>query len=39
MTGVFEDIAEDGSLILNVDGDVRRIDAGEVYFPDVIKEG
>lgn len=39
ITGIFEDIAEDGSLILNVDGDVRRIAAGEVYFPDVIKEG
>ncbi len=38
LSGIFEDIAEDGSLVLNMDGDVRRISAGEVFFPDVVKE-
>jgi len=30
--GIFEDIAEDGSLILNQDGKQRRITAGDVFF-------
>lgn len=32
LTGVFKDIAEDGSLCLDVDGSERKITAGEVFF-------
>ncbi|MBO6948341.1 MAG: biotin--[acetyl-CoA-carboxylase] ligase [Rhodospirillales bacterium] len=32
LQGVFEDIAEDGSLMLNQDGNIRKIAAGDVYF-------
>ena len=30
--GIFEDIAEDGSLVLNQDGTIRHITAGDVFF-------
>ncbi len=32
LEGIFEDIAEDGSLLLNQDGKIRKIAAGDVYF-------
>ncbi len=32
LEGIFEDIAEDGSLMLKQDGKVRKIAAGDVYF-------
>ncbi|MBO6520732.1 MAG: biotin--[acetyl-CoA-carboxylase] ligase [Rhodospirillales bacterium] len=38
LEGVFEDIAEDGALLLNQDGNIRKIAAGEVYFAPA-KEG
>lgn len=33
LTGIFEDIDEDGALLLNQDGNTRRITAGDVFFP------
>lgn len=38
LQGVFEDIAEDGALMLNQDGKIRKIAAGDVYFTPA-KEG
>ena len=35
LEGVFEDIGDDGSLILDQDGRRRTITAGEVFFPDI----
>jgi BirA family transcriptional regulator, biotin operon repressor / biotin---[acetyl-CoA-carboxylase] ligase len=32
LQGIFEDIAEDGSLVLNQDGTIRHITAGDVFF-------
>jgi BirA family biotin operon repressor/biotin-[acetyl-CoA-carboxylase] ligase len=32
LEGVFEDIAEDGALLLNQDGEIRKIATGEVFF-------
>ena len=31
-TGVFEDLAEDGALLLNQEGKIERITAGEIFF-------
>lgn len=38
MTGVFKDLAEDGSLILDQDGKERKITAGDVFFPNLNKD-
>ncbi len=38
LEGIFDDIAEDGSLMLNQDGNVRKIAAGDVYFKPAKKE-
>jgi len=32
LEGIFEDIAEDGALLLNQNGKIRKISAGEVFF-------
>lgn len=37
LSGVFEDIDADGSLLLNQNGSVRRIAAGDVFFPGAVK--
>lgn len=34
LSGIFEDIDEDGALLLDQDGVIRRITAGDVFFPD-----
>ncbi len=36
IAGTFEDIAEDGSLILKTDGETRNISVGDVFFPDLM---
>ncbi len=33
LTGVFEDMDDDGALLLNRDGKIQRITAGDVFFP------
>ncbi len=33
LEGVFEDIGDDGSLVLSVDGNAQHIQAGDVFFP------
>lgn len=33
LTGIFEDMDEDGALLLNQDGKTQRITAGDVFFP------
>lgn len=37
LNGTFSDIAEDGSLTLEIEGETRNISAGEVYFPNLVK--
>lgn len=38
LTGIFKDLAADGSLVLDQDGTERNITAGDVFFPNLNKE-
>lgn len=38
LTGVFKDLAADGSLVLDQDGTERNITAGDVFFPNLNKD-
>lgn len=37
ISGIFEDLGEDGQLVLNVAGDKQSISVGDVFFPSLMK--